>query len=208
MRSVEDRPGTDIDLKTPDQARSTVSNPKQSGPKHLGFIIDVEHYREFLHTQTLELMTLHFPNCVKRGPQLHLGDRTGAAPTKRGSLVIELAGPKAGTWYDHATGQGGVIDELIADKLPNTPARTEALGLSARIVLGGACGMAIAISAGIGLAFSVLLASIGALAGTFAGYNARHFLVSKAHVPDFAVAVAEDMITIAGGLLILWYAGW
>jgi hypothetical protein len=28
-------------------------------------------------------------------------------------------------------------------------------------------------------------------------------MVSKAHVPDFAVAVAEDAIAIAGGLLIL-----
>jgi uncharacterized membrane protein len=96
------------------------------------------------------------------------------------------------------------IVELIADKLPNTPARTTPVGLSARIFLGGACGVALATSEGISLFFSVLLGTIGALAGTFAGYHSRRFVVSKAHVPDLAVAVAEDMTAIAGGLLILW----
>lgn len=97
------------------------------------------------------------------------------------------------------------VAELIADKLPNTPARTAALGMTARLVFGGACGLAIATSAGISLFFSALLGSIGALAGALGGYYTRHFIVSKTHAPDFAVAVAEDMIAIAGGLLILRY---
>ena|ERR1700683_2290543 len=97
------------------------------------------------------------------------------------------------------------VVELIADKLPNTPARTAPLGLSARILLGGACGLALATSAGISLSFSVLLGSMGALVGTFAGYHSRRLAVSKGHMPDFVVAVAEDMIGIAGGLLTLWY---
>src|SRR5580698_4604036 len=96
------------------------------------------------------------------------------------------------------------VVKLIADKLPNTPARTAPVGLSARIFLGGACGLALATSAGISLSFSVLLGTIGALVGTFAGYHSRRFVVLKAHVPDLAVAVAEDMTAIAGGLLILW----
>jgi hypothetical protein len=37
------------------------------------------------------------------------------------------------------------------------------------------------------------------------GYHSRRLVVSKAHVPGLAVAVAEDVIAIAGGLLILWY---
>jgi len=94
--------------------------------------------------------------------------------------------------------------ELVADKLPHTPARTAALGLSARIFFGGACGLAIATSTGTNLFSSVLLAAIGAVIGAFAGYHTRYFIVSKANVPDFVVAVAEDLITIAGGLLILF----
>jgi uncharacterized membrane protein len=96
------------------------------------------------------------------------------------------------------------VVELVVDKLPSTPARTAPVGLIARIVFGGACGLALATSAGTSLAFSVLLASIGAIVGTFAGYHSRRLIVSKAHVPDVAVAVAEDLIAIAGGLLILW----
>ncbi|HXM60221.1 MAG TPA: DUF4126 family protein [Terriglobales bacterium] len=99
------------------------------------------------------------------------------------------------------------VVELIADKLPNTPARTAPLGLIARIFLGAACGLALATSAGINLSFSVLLGSTGALVGTFAGYHSRRLAVSKGHMPDFVVAVAEDMIGIAGGLLTLWYVG-
>jgi uncharacterized membrane protein len=95
------------------------------------------------------------------------------------------------------------VVELIVDKLPNTPARTAPLGLSARIVFGGACGLALATSAGTSLSSSVLLGSIGALVGAFGGYHSRHLIVSKAHVPDVAVAVAEDVIAIGGGLLVL-----
>jgi len=97
------------------------------------------------------------------------------------------------------------VAELIADKLPNTPARTAPLGLIARILLGGACGLAIATSVGMSLSFSVLLASIGALVGTFVGYHSRRLIVSQVHVPDFAVAAAEDVIAIAAGLFILRY---
>src|SRR5215831_8674861 len=43
------------------------------------------------------------------------------------------------------------VAELIADKLPKTPARTAPLGLIARLVLGAACGVAIATSTGMSL---------------------------------------------------------
>lgn len=95
------------------------------------------------------------------------------------------------------------VAELVADKLPHTPPRTAAIGLSARIFFGGACGLAIATSTGTNLFSSALLAAIGAVIGAFAGYHTRHFIVLKARVPDFVVAVAEDLITIATGLLIL-----
>jgi uncharacterized membrane protein len=96
------------------------------------------------------------------------------------------------------------VVELIVDKLPNTPARTAPLRLIARIVLGGACGLALAASAGVSLPFATVIASIGALVGAFAGYNIRRVFVSQAHLPDLAVALAEDVVAIAGGLLIVW----
>ncbi len=93
--------------------------------------------------------------------------------------------------------------ELVADKLPNTPARTAPLGLFARIVFGSLCGVALATSAGGSLLVAAIVGAIGALVGTFAGYNVRKALVSRAHLPDFGVALAEDVIAIAGGLLIV-----
>jgi uncharacterized membrane protein len=95
------------------------------------------------------------------------------------------------------------IVELIADKLPTTPARTAAPGLIARIVFGGCCGAAISVSVGGGLAGPLLAGVIGAVSGTFAGYNLRHALVIRAHIPDLFVALIEDLVAIGGSLLIL-----
>ena len=40
-------------------------------------------------------------------------------------------------------------------------------------------------------------------AGTFAGYNARVGLVRSLHVPDFAVAIPEDLVAIGVGWLLV-----
>jgi uncharacterized membrane protein len=95
------------------------------------------------------------------------------------------------------------LGELVADKLPNTPARTAPVGLIARIVLGGACGAAVAIAVGLSLPISVVVGCIGAVAGTFAGYNLRHLLVTRSHFPDFVVALGEDLFAVLGGLLLV-----
>ena len=95
------------------------------------------------------------------------------------------------------------IVELVLDKLPNTPARTAPVGLSARIVLGGARGLALATGAGISVSLAGVIASIGAIAGAFGGYHIRRAVVLKTHLPDLVVAIAEDAIAIAGGLLIV-----
>ena len=50
---------------------------------------------------------------------------------------------------------------------------------------------------------AAIVGVLGALAGTFGGYNIRHALVAKAHLPDIAVALAEDAVAIASGLLIV-----
>jgi uncharacterized membrane protein len=95
------------------------------------------------------------------------------------------------------------IVELVVDKLPNTPSRTAPMGLIARIVLGGASGLALATGAGIPASLAGMIASVGAIAGAFAGYHIRRAAVFKAHIPDLVAAIAEDAIAIAGGLLII-----
>jgi len=95
------------------------------------------------------------------------------------------------------------LAELIADKLPKTPARTDPPGLIARVIFGCFCGVALAASAGGNLLVAAIVGVIGGLVGTFGGYNTRRALVVHAHLPDFGVALAEDLIAIGGSLLIV-----
>jgi uncharacterized membrane protein len=94
------------------------------------------------------------------------------------------------------------ICELIADKLPKTPARTAPIGLIARAVTGGLCGAALAASGGKGLAVGAVLGLLGGIAGAYAGYSIRRGLVTQMRVPDFVIAVIEDLLAISGGLFV------
>src|SRR5271155_814083 len=83
------------------------------------------------------------------------------------------------------------IGELIADKLPNTPSRKAPPGFIARIVTGGLSGAAIGATGGswtIGLAAGV----IGAVVGTFGGYEFRSRLVKATGGKDLPIALLED----------------
>jgi uncharacterized membrane protein len=93
--------------------------------------------------------------------------------------------------------------ELITDKLPNTPSRTATLGLSARIAMSAFIGASVARAGGQGAIVGVALGTVGALVGTFAGYQARMRLARGLRTPDFVVALFEDAVTIAGSLFVV-----
>src|SRR5262245_59261237 len=95
------------------------------------------------------------------------------------------------------------LGELVADQLPTTPARTAAVGLGARIVSGGLTGACVGIAGGISLWPAALLGAVGGIAGAFGGYHSRVGLVRGLHVPDFVIAIPEDLIAIGFGLLIV-----
>ena len=95
------------------------------------------------------------------------------------------------------------VGELIADQLPSTPSRTAPPGLIASIVTGGLCGAGIAAAATQSLVLGAVLGIVGALIGTFGGYQARTRLVKALKVPDLVIATLEDIIAIGGGLLIV-----
>jgi uncharacterized membrane protein len=95
------------------------------------------------------------------------------------------------------------IGEIFNDKLPKTPARTAIPSLITRILSGACSAAALVVSAGSGLAGPIIAGIVGAFIGTYGGYYIRHSLVTKAKVPDFAVALVEDVVAIAGGLLIV-----
>ena len=93
--------------------------------------------------------------------------------------------------------------EFVADQLPSTPARTAAVGLSARVVTGALSGACVAIAGGAVVWLGALVGAIGGIAGAFGGYRARVGLVRTLHVPDFAIAVPEDLVAIGLGLFVV-----
>jgi uncharacterized membrane protein len=95
------------------------------------------------------------------------------------------------------------LGELVIDKLPSTPSRTQLLGLSGRTVLGGLSGAALAVSGAQSIALGAVLGAAGGIAGAFAGYEVRTRLVRALKVPDVVVALLEDAVAIGGGLLIV-----
>lgn len=95
------------------------------------------------------------------------------------------------------------IGELIMDKLPQTPSRTAPVGLIARIITGGLCGAAMAVSGGASLLIGAVLGAIGGVVGAFSGYHIRNGLVTHMNLPDYVVAVVEDLLTISGGLFVV-----
>jgi uncharacterized membrane protein len=94
------------------------------------------------------------------------------------------------------------LAELIADKLPKTPSRTAPVGLCARIVTGAVGGACLAVAGGATLWLGALAGALGGIAGAFGGYHARVGLVRALRVPDFAVAIPEDLIAIGVGLFL------
>ncbi|MCU1226971.1 MAG: hypothetical protein JWQ42_5064 [Edaphobacter sp.] len=95
------------------------------------------------------------------------------------------------------------IGELAVDKLPSTPPRTAPPALIARIVMGALAGAAMAVGRGAGLGMGALLGAVAAGAVAFAGYYIRRGLVKQTRLPDVAVAVLEDLLTISGGLFVV-----
>jgi uncharacterized membrane protein len=95
------------------------------------------------------------------------------------------------------------LGELVADKLPNTPARTRPGAFIARIVSGAMSGGALTVGVGGPLAIGAVLGAIGAVVGTLAGYHARLRLVPALNVPDTVVALVEDLLAVGGALVIV-----
>lgn len=91
--------------------------------------------------------------------------------------------------------------ELIADKLPMTPSRTELIGFATRVVVGAFCGAALSARAG-SVIIAVVAGVIGAIIGTLAGAAIRKHL-AKAIGKDLPAALLEDLVAIGGALLVV-----
>jgi uncharacterized membrane protein len=89
------------------------------------------------------------------------------------------------------------LGELVADKLPATPARTKPLPLIGRVVTGAIAGAAIGTVGGPeGWRRGALLGAAGGVVGSFAGTFLRSGGAATG-LPDLVFALVEDAATIA-----------
>jgi len=93
--------------------------------------------------------------------------------------------------------------ELIADKLPFIPRRTEAGPLGVRIIFGALCGAALCLSGAASPVLGAILGGVGGIAGAFAGYNYRRWLSRGEKLPDLSIALLEDLVAVGGGFLLV-----
>lgn len=132
---------------------------------------------------------------------------TPAAATAWASYLgwLRLEGPLAlvGSLPSVAIFTVLALAELVADKLPKTPARTAPPAFVARILMGALTGACVAQGGGQSALLGAVVGIVGALAGTFGGYQARTRLVKALNVPDIYVALLEDLVCIAGSVFVV-----
>ncbi|PYS14410.1 MAG: hypothetical protein DMG17_16730 [Acidobacteria bacterium] len=95
------------------------------------------------------------------------------------------------------------VFELFADKMPWIPDRITTMSLVARGVMGALTGACVAAGGGLRADIGAACGIAGGIAGAFAGYYARRRSVKALGVPDFYVALVEDLICIAGALWVV-----
>ena len=91
------------------------------------------------------------------------------------------------------------IAELVTDQLPNTPSRKVPVQFGTRIVMGALAGALLPGNWIVGL----ILGAIGAVIGTYAGADIRSRL-AKSFGRDLPAALIEDVVAVAGALLIVY----
>ena len=143
-----------------------------------------------------------------------LGFLTGARSMTPIALVCFFAWRKHlwlhDTWAAWACHPASVIvfgllavGELIGDKLPKTPKRTDIFPLVARIGFGGLVGALCATGLQGPAIEGILLGAVSAVAGTYVTYNIRKHLVQQMGFKDLYVALVEDTVVIGLSVLML-----
>jgi uncharacterized membrane protein len=98
------------------------------------------------------------------------------------------------------------VGELVVDKLPMTPSRLQAPLLLARLCGGAFVGAVLAAAMFMAWNIGALLGTSGALLGAVAGYWLRTRAVTRFKLPDWPVALTEDIVVIAGSVAVVWFA--
>ena len=96
----------------------------------------------------------------------------------------------------------GQVGEMVVDKLPFLPSRTEPQGLIGRMLAGGVVGAAVVREAGKPVVPGILIGASSALVSSYVFYLLRRETGKALHLPDPVVAVAEDAGVFGFGALV------
>lgn len=110
---------------------------------------------------------------------------------------LTLASSRQAAWFWTLLAAG----EMVADKVPGMPNRTDPLSLVGRISSGAVCGALVSRSARRNAIGGALLGALSAAGSTFLTYHFRQKLANR--ISDPLAAVAEDAVVIACGRAIL-----
>ena len=89
------------------------------------------------------------------------------------------------------------VGEMLVEKLPFVPARTDQPGLSFRCASGAFCGAVLAHTRSGSALVGGLLGFTGALIGSYGGYAARTWLSEHLKISSSLLGLPEDLITAA-----------
>lgn len=93
----------------------------------------------------------------------------------------------------------GAAGELVIDKLPFTPNRTNPVALGARMLSGALAGALLWHAHKRPFWHGIIVGALAAALNTVVSFYARRLLVNALGVPDLVVAFAEDAAVYAGG---------
>ncbi len=91
------------------------------------------------------------------------------------------------------------VGELVGDKLPGTPNRTELLGLAARVVSGAVVGGSISAGYRKSVPAGIALGALAAVAAAYAGQNIRRAVSNQSGIPSPLLGAVEDLIAVGIG---------
>jgi|GEM_PF-5717892 len=116
------------------------------------------------------------------------GMRTMAAPSQ---LALRRGGPLLRVLLPAAAAV-----EMVVDKLPGVPSRTESGGVIARTCAGAAAAGALGRLGDGSAAAGAAAGALGALGSTYISFWTRRYLTRRAGLPDLGVALCEDAVAI------------
>lgn len=95
------------------------------------------------------------------------------------------------------------IGELVGDKLPGVPARTQLPSLIVRSISGALVGAVINNVKGRSPAIGATVGGAAAIVGTYASYHLRRTMKSALHMPDPVLGAMEDAVVLGAGRVLM-----